>query len=273
MIPAAVGFQCPQCVRAHTKQTRQNEGPYGGVVSANPNLTTIVIIAINLAVWALIQATGGRASVWTQYLGLSPLGSCGASEPGTYYPAVLDPNTCAAIAGSWRPGVATGAVWQLATSVFTHVDLIHLGCNLLTVWFLGPTLERLLGRARFLALYLLAGLTGSAFVFRLSSPASNSIGASGAVFGLIAALLIIMRKLRQDARQIFLWLGINVLITVVNIGSISWQAHLGGFVGGAAITAILVFMPKERRATRQTWALTAYGLLLAALIVARILLP
>jgi membrane associated rhomboid family serine protease len=273
MVPAAVGFQCPRCVRAHAKRTGQHEGPYGGAVSADPNLTTIVIVAVNLAVWALIQATGGQTSVWTQYLGLSPVGSCGAGQPGLYYPSIPDPAACAAVAGSWNPGVATGAVWQLVTSVFTHVELIHLGCNLLTLWFLGPPLERLLGRARFLTLYFLAGLTGSAFVFWLSGPASNSIGASGAVFGLIAALLIIMRRQRQDIRQVLLWLGVNVLITLVNLGSISWQAHLGGFLGGAAITAILVAMPREARGRRQAVALTGYGVLLAAAIAARVLLP
>jgi membrane associated rhomboid family serine protease len=271
MIAAPVGFQCPQCVRSHTRRTRQNEGPYGGVRSADVNLTTIVLIAVNLAVWALIQATGGTASPWVSYLGLTPVGSCGAAEAGMYYPGALSPEVCAQLGGLWRAGAATGAVWQFATSLFTHISLIHLGCNLLTLWFLGPPLERALGRARFLILYFLSGLSGSAVIFWLSGAASTAIGASGAIFGLLAALLIISRKLKQDVRQILLWLGLNVLITVINLGSISWQGHLGGFLGGAAVTAILVYAPPRRRSRVQTAALLGYTAALAALTASRLL--
>jgi membrane associated rhomboid family serine protease len=272
MIPAAVGFQCPRCVRQHARVTRQNEGPYGGAISPNPAITTIVIIGINLAVWALLQATGASRSIWTNYLGLTPVGSCGAETPGTYYPAVTSADVCAVIPGAtWRLGVTTGAVWQLVTSMFTHVQLLHIGSNLITLWFLGPPLERILGRARFLALYFLAGLTGSAFVVWLSPASSVSIGGSGAMFGLIAALFLILRKLHQDSRQILLWLGINVLITVLYHDTISWQAHLGGLIGGGAVTLLLISLPPKQRSRNQWLLLGVYAVALAALVAARAL--
>jgi membrane associated rhomboid family serine protease len=256
MIPAAVGFQCPRCVQAFAKRTRQNEGPFGGAVSARPELTTYVLIGVNLAVFLLILLTGGDSSVWVNRLGLSPVAS--------YHFTALN--------YTLEPGVAAGAYWQVVTSIFTHANFMHIGMNMLTLWFLGPPLERLLGRARFLALYFLAGLTGSALVLWLTGPTSVTLGASGSLFGLIAALIVILHRLHQDFRQILLWLGINVVMTLVMIQSISWQGHLGGLVGGAAITAILVFMPRRNRARHQWLALAGYTLLVAAAIVARILL-
>ncbi|MDR1079143.1 MAG: rhomboid family intramembrane serine protease [Propionibacteriaceae bacterium] len=273
MVPAAVGFQCRDCVRQFARQTRQGQGPYGGRLSDNPALTTVVLIGINVAVWVLIQATGGQWSRWSELFGLSPLGRCGvATDPSLYYPS-LDQAACLARAGTvWQPGVASGAVWQLLTSVFTHVEWLHIGCNMLTLWFLGPPLERILGRARWLALYLLSGLGGSVCVLWLSQPASSVVGASGAIFGLLASLLLIMRRLHQDLRQVLLWLGLNVVITLVARDSISWQGHLGGFLIGAAVSAILVFMPARQRSRRQWLALGGVALVLVGLTVARCLM-
>jgi len=100
---------------------------------------------------------------------------------------------------------------------------------------------------------------------------SLSVGGSGAMFGLLAALLIILRRLHQDVRQILLWLGLNVLITISFIRSISWQAHLGGFIGGAIVTAALVLMPRAYRSRNQALALAAYVVVLAALMLWRAL--
>jgi membrane associated rhomboid family serine protease len=256
MIPAAVGFQCPSCVRAFTKQTRQHEGPYGGAISGNPTLTTYVLIGVNVAVFALIFLTGWSNSGWANWLGLAPLESCHVVG-----------GRCEMV-----PGVAYGALWQIVTSLFTHEQWMHIGMNLLTLWFLGPPLERIFGRARFLALYLLSGLTGSAAVMWLSAPTSITIGASGCLFGLIAGLIIVLHKLKQDFRQILLWLGLNVLITAIMWRSISWQGHLGGLIGGAIVAALLVYLPKKHRDTTQWVTLGAYAVVLIALIVVRALM-
>ena len=90
----------------------------------------------------------------------------------------------------------------------------------------------MLGRVRFLALYLLSGLVGSAAVFWLSDPSSVTVGASGAIFGLMAALLVVAVKVRGDVQGLLVLVAVNVVITVFGAGFISWQGHLGGFVGG-----------------------------------------
>ena len=269
MIPAAVGFQCPECVSAGMRQTRQNQGPYGGERSKNPALTTIVLIATNVAVWLLFTLTGGHASWWFWRLALSPTGSCVvATDPNQFYPGV-DRMACllSGTATTWMPGVADGAPWQLLTSAFSHLDPMHLGFNMLALWFLGPQLERVIGRARFLALYFVSALTGSAAVMWLSDPSSNTLGASGAVFGLLGALLVLVLKVRGNAQSILLWLGLNVAYTFFGPGSISWQGHLGGLVGGAALAAILAYAPTQNRA-RLPWAGAAGLAVLTAVLIA-----
>lgn len=271
MISAAVGFQCPECVADGAKQTRQNEAPYGGSRSANPSLTTIVLIAINALVWAAISATGGALSRLAYQLSLLPAGLCtSVNEPGAIYPnagAVV----CAAIGdGSWVAGVAQGSYWQLLTSAFTHVEIWHIGFNMLALWFLGPGLERVLGRARFLAIYLVSALTGSAAVLWLADPQTQTLGASGAVFGMLGALLVLAYKVRGDVRSVLIWLGINIAYTFLGSG-ISWQGHFGGLIGGALVTAIVVYAPRKGRIRLQWLGIASIVVVLAVLIGLRAL--
>ena len=116
--------------------------------------------------------------------------------------------------------------------MFAHVEPLHIGFNMLALWILGPQLELVLGRVRFLALYLLSGLVGSAAVYWLSPEYTPTLGASGAIFGLMGALLVVARKVRADISQLMVWIGINAALTVLRPSGISWQGHLGGFVGG-----------------------------------------
>jgi len=278
MIPAAVGFQCPECVRAHTKATRQNQGPYGGQLSRNPRVTSIVIIAINAAVWGVIQIAGflNVQNKVVEFLGLLPQGMCMASAtPGSYYPQAQSLADCLTMpGGSWVPGVADGAWWQLFTSIFTHVAIWHIGVNCLTLWFLGPPLESALGRVRFLTTYIVAGLFGSLTVYWLSPPNSMSYGGSGSLFGLMGALLVILWKQKGDVRQLLMWLGLNVVITFVGGASISWQAHLGGLVGGAIVACIWAFVPPSPSRGRTQWVLIGAMLafIVAGLIVRTLIL-
>ena len=266
MIPAAVGYQCPECVRAHTKATRQNQGPYGGTLSKNPRVTSIVIIAINAAVWGVIQIAGlmGIQEKVVEFLGLLPQGMCMASTtPGSYYPQAHSLTQCLTMpGGEWVPGVADGAWWQLFTSIFTHVAIWHIGVNCLTLWFLGPPLESVLGRVRFLTTYIVAGLFGSLSVYWLAPPDSFSYGGSGSLFGLMGALLVILWKQKGDVRQLLMWLGLNIVITFVGGASISWQAHLGGLVGGALIACIWAFVPPSAHRGRTQWILIGAALII-----------
>jgi len=272
MINAAVGFQCPECVAQGARETRQNQLPYGGTRSGNPAITSITLIGLNLAVWLAITLTGGGASRLVDVLALTPSGFClSAADPTSWYPdagAAL----CATMPdGWWHPGVGSGAYWQVLTSAFAHIEFMHLALNMLAVWFLGPTLESALGRTRFLAVYLLSALTASAVVLWLSPQASTTLGASGAVFGLIGALLVLAYKVRGDVRTVLLWLGINVVYTFFGPGSISWQGHLGGLAGGLVAAAVIAYAPRQQRSRTQLLGLIGLGLAGLALVVVRAL--
>ncbi len=253
MQPAAVGFQCPGCVREGTRSTRSGRTAYGGRRSGDAALTSKVLVGTNVAVWLLIMVTGWRSSPLVGLLGLRPSG-------------------LAVVGGiSYRlsDGVAQGALWQLFTTMFTHVELWHLGFNMLVVWLLGPQLELALGRARFLTLYLLSGLTASATIMWLAPLATLTVGASGAIFGLLGALLVVTVKVGGDVRGVLTWIGLNVVFTFL-IPNISWQGHLGGLVGGLAIGVALVYAPAHRRLVWQSAGVAAVALVVAAATVTRI---
>lgn len=155
------------------------------------------------------------------------------------------------------------------TSAFTHAEVMHIGFNMLALYFLGPQLEQVFGRARFLALYLVSALVASAFVMWLAEPYVSTVGASGAIFGLMAAVLLVVHKHRGNLRSILFWLAANVAITVFGSSVISWQGHLGGFVGGLAVTAAILYVPKDRRRPWQWVLIGAVAVLALVLSVVR----
>lgn len=260
MIPAAVGFQCPDCVRQGMKNMRQAELPYGGTRSRDPRLTSIVLIAINLLVWAGILLTGGWSGALAQTLALIPVGLCDVGDGMSIWP--VDATTCTRGGLEWVPGVGTGAWWQLITSAFAHVEIWHIGFNMFALWALGPLVEKMLGRTRFLAIYVVSALAGSAVAIWFADTYSMTLGASGAIFGLMGAVLLIALKHKGDVRSILIWLGLNAAITIFGGSQISWEGHLGGFLGGLAATAIILYLPKEKR-TLQWPLLAALGLVVA----------
>jgi membrane associated rhomboid family serine protease len=263
MRPASVGFQCPECVKEGARTTRSGRTAYGGLRPTNASLTSGVLIAINLGVWLALVLTGGFGSRLFDLLALRPNGFC---DVGGGFSQEVPQSACN---GTFVPGVVDGAYWQLVTSMFTHVSVFHIAFNMLALWVLGPQLELAVGRARFLALYFLSGLAGSALVYWAGPEYGGTHGASGAVFGLMAALLIVAVKIRGDVRGIMTWIAINFVITFI-VAGISWQGHVGGFLGGLAIGAILVFAPRgPRRTAVQVFGLVAVGVLLVVAIAAR----
>jgi membrane associated rhomboid family serine protease len=248
MRPAAVGFQCPECVKEGSRSTRSGRTAYGGLRPTDASITSMVLIGTNVAVWIAILATGGYGSKLLNQLVLWPRGFTTAG-------------------GTHVRGVAEGAYWELVTSMFTHVELWHIGFNMFALYILGPQLELAMGRARFLALYFLSGLAGSALVFWVGR---GAYGASGAVFGLMGALLILAIRARGDVRGILTWIGINFVFTFVFVNSISWEGHVGGFLGGTAIGAILFYAPRgPRRATVQVAGLCAVAAVIVVAIALR----
>ncbi len=265
MSSAAVGFHCPSCVKEANRGSRQFRTPYGGQRVADPRLTSFVLIGINVAVWLVIQATGGRASAVIDKLALLPEGRCTDVASGGFFPNATE-SACAVSDQTWIQGVADGAWWQILTSTFTHVQPLHIGFNMLALYFLGPVLENVLGRSRFLALYLVSGIAGSAAVMLLSDPHGQTLGASGSIFGLMGALAVVALKVRGQLQSVLMWIGLNLVFTFT-VGGISWQGHIGGLVGGAVLGAAMVYAPKQYRAPVQ-WGATALVLVVSLALIA-----
>ena len=105
MVPASVGVQCPDCVHAGARATRQGEGPYGGRRSVKPQLTTFTLLGVNLAVYLLVLLSGGGYGTWGVRLSISPWGSCLVNDgSGRYYPGVGE-QACSVVEGAyWAAG-------------------------------------------------------------------------------------------------------------------------------------------------------------------------
>jgi membrane associated rhomboid family serine protease len=253
MNSASVGFHCPNCVKEANRGSRQTRTPYGGQRVADPRITSFVLIGINVVVWLLIQVSGGRTGALVYKLMLIP-----------DFAARPLPGGGAALA----PGVGQGSWWQVVTSMFAHVEPWHIGMNMLALYFLGPMLENVLGRPRFLALYLVSGLAGSAAVMLLSDPNTPTLGASGAIFGLVGAVAIVVLKVGGQVQAVLFFVGLQLVFTFA-VGGISWQGHIGGLIGGTLVGAAMVHAPRKNRAVVQ-WTATGLVLLVSlALIVAR----
>ncbi|MEY9992740.1 membrane associated rhomboid family serine protease [Streptomyces sp. V4I8] len=249
MVSASVGFQCPDCVRngsgtGHAPDASRPRTIAGGTITADPRLLTKILIGINLAVFIAVRTSDALLSDLVLI--------------GTWPTAPFTPTQ----------GVAEGEWWRLVTSMFTHEQPWHLGFNMLSLWWLGGPLEAALGRARYLTVYFVSGLAGSALAYLLASPTTATLGASGAIFGLFGATAVLMRRLNYDMRPIIALLVINLIFTFSPGFNISWQAHIGGLVAGVIIGYAMVHAPRERR------ALVQYGacaLVLAVVVLMTVL--
>jgi len=231
MVNASVGFQCPECARGdsgtgHAPAASRPRTVAGGTVTADPRLLTKILIGINIAVFIAVHV---RPSL------VSDLTLIGEWPPAPY---------------KATQGVAAGEWYRMVTSMFTHQEIWHIGFNMLSLWWIGGPLEAALGRARYLAVYVTSGLAGSALVYLLASPTTQTLGASGAIFGLFGATAVLMRRLNYDLRPIIALLVINLIFTFSWSG-ISWQAHIGGLVAGVITGYAMVHAPRERRALVQ----------------------
>ncbi len=256
MVQGSVGFHCPACTQAHPQRQ-----PRLRARRVQPNqVTSLVLIAVNVVVWLAILVTGQGGSPLIETLALIPEGLCPHSATEIL---LTDAAGCAASGHSWLPGVATGAVWQVLTSAFVHVQPWHILFNMFALHVLGPQVEGVFGRARFLTMYGVSALAASALVMAVAAPYQATLGASGAIFGLMGAFLVLALRRRADLRGILVWLGLNAAITLL-VPNVSWAGHLGGFLGGVAVTALMVWGPTRRRGVQ--WALV--GALAVALLVA-----
>ncbi|MFZ0159411.1 MAG: rhomboid family intramembrane serine protease [Kineosporiaceae bacterium] len=177
------------------------------------------------------------------------------------------------------PAYAIQEPWLFLTSAFLHSPgfLLHIVFNMYALWLGGPYLESLIGRARFVALYLLAAVGGSVGLFLLATPGAESrswwtgaVGASGAVFGVWGAIMVIHRRLGRNNGGMIALLVVNTVIGFVPGLSIAWQAHLGGLITGALAGAVLAYAPPARRSVLHPAGLAAIAVLLLVLVLAKV---
>ncbi|MDN5858368.1 MAG: rhomboid family intramembrane serine protease [Pseudonocardia sp.] len=239
---ASVGYQCVDCVSAGSRSARR-----GTTVAGAPSgprarpLVTIVLVALNLLVFVgmIVQSRSVARVV----------------DSDIFY------------AGALVPGlVADGQWWRLVTSGFLHLGLLHIALNMVALWILGQQLEPVLGRWRYLATYLISLVGGSAAIM-LFYPAGGVVaGASGAVFGLLGAFLVVLIRMRLPASVILPTILINVAISVF-VPGIAILAHVGGALAGAVATAMIVYAPHRHRAALQSGLLGGLAVLVVVLCV------
>lgn len=231
MVSASVGFQCPDCVRGTTEG---HSGPppaasrprtlAGGTMTADPRLLTKILIGINIAVFLVELSVGDSFTNRFDLIGQA------------WFPQYGDVE-----------GIAQGQYYRMLTSMFLHDSSspMHIVFNMLSLWWIGGPLEAALGRARYITLYVVSGLAGSALTYLLAAQNQPSLGASGAIFGLFGATAVLIRRLNYDMRPIIALLVINLIFTFS--GGIAWQAHIGGLVAGVITGYAMVHAPRERR--------------------------
>lgn len=247
MVSASVGFQCPDCVRGgsgtgHPPAAAQPRTLAGGTMTADPRLVTKVLIGLNLAAFLVQQAVGNRFTNQFELIGQASYQLFGPVE-----------------------GVAEGQYYRLLTSMFLHGSVIHILFNMLSLWWIGGPLEAALGRARYLALYFVSGLAGSALSYLLTAPNKAVVGASGAIFGLFGATAVLLRRLNYDMRPVIALLVINLIFTFSPGFNIAWQAHIGGLVAGVVTGYAMIHAPRKNR------ALIQYGTCALVLVVVVVL--
>jgi membrane associated rhomboid family serine protease len=229
MTSTPVGMRCPECARQSTKVRTMSS------VTTDPILT-YVLIGVNVVAW-FGSSFGGNVGDRGDLTDAGELG---------------------------RQTMAAGDYWSLLTSGFLHVNLFHLLSNMLALWILGTMLEPVLGRRRFGLVYFVALFCGSLGVLIYS--AEESVGASGAVFGLMGAAVVVARSRGLNLMEsgLGLWLGLNLLITFT-IPRISIGGHIGGLIGGGLAALVLIELGERRPLPRY-----ASELLCAAIGVAAV---
>jgi membrane associated rhomboid family serine protease len=256
MRAASVGHQCVECVREGNQGVRTPRNVFGGrAVSAQTGaIVTYTLMGINVLLFIVELARPSLGLDWAM------LGYAFYSYGGPMH------------------GVAAGEWYRLITSAFlppavtggsaSSLGILDIAFNMYALYLVGPALERMLGAARFIGVYLVSAIGGSVMFYYLAPQNLPALGASGAIFGLFGAWFVVSRKLRVDARGIVTLIVINLVISFVWRGTIAWQAHIGGLLAGALITAAYVYTPRKNQTLVQVAAtVLVLGLAIVAVVL------
>ncbi|MFB6872585.1 rhomboid family intramembrane serine protease [Streptomyces sp. NPDC056323] len=269
MREAAVGHHCVDCVKEGQRSIRQARTVFGGAVSRSAvPIVTYVLIGLNIAAYLGELVSPGIVDRFAMLgAGLNgPDGEHYVYEGGDF-------------PGFDVVGVVGGEWYRLMTGAFLHLPpggssfgslpfgVLHILFNMYALWNLGRVVEEQLGRARYLALYLLSALGGSVLVY-LIAPFDGTVGASGAIFGLGAAFYVINRRLGRDMRAVNRFMAGFLIWMVISAGFASWQGHLGGLLTGGIVTVAYAYAPAKRRTVVQA----AAGVVLFAVLVLLVVL-
>ncbi len=253
MTPAPVGLRCPdhsgkpQGIR---KVTVAAERAATGVGSRNTFAVTMALIGINVSVYLVELALGGSQDGTNNWI----------YEHGSLIANAEYPNGTLA-------GVSNGEWWRLITAAFLHLGIIHLGLNMLGLYFGGRILETVIGRWRFLLLYLAAGIAGSAGALYVT-PNAVTVGASGAIFGVFGALLVLERNgTIRTGGQILMLIVLNLLFTF-SVSGISIGGHIGGLIAGIVVMiAYMRFRSSLRLSVAAVAAVTVVSIVVAYAVI------
>lgn len=215
MRDAPVGQQCVECVREGSRGRRQRSprNLVGGLTVSSGTWVTWTFLALNVLMF-LGQMVDRRLTGELLV---------------------------------WGAGVGEGQWYRLLTGTFLHAGWLHILVNMYALFIVGPNLERVLGHWRYAVLYLVSGLCGSCLSVAVSGATAQSVGASGAIFGLFGATFVVFRRLGRQTGWIVSTILINLVITFFFAGIIDWKGHVGGLVAGLAIAAAYAYAPRASR--------------------------
>ena len=243
LVEASVGYQCVDCVQVASKTTRRATTVAGAEVGGKVLLIP-ALIAINLAIYLLTAALAGSAM---------------ENNDSAFFRALV----------GFDPSITDGQPWRLLTAGFLHFGPFHVAVNMLSLWFLRDV-EVAFGRARFLAIYLLSVIGGGMAEYVFGGVDNALAGASGAVYGVLGALVVVVVRLRRPgAAQLIGYVVLLTLITYWAIPNVSLLGHVGGFVVGAALAVAFVYAPPANRVPLQAGAVVLVVVALAGLFLLR----
>jgi membrane associated rhomboid family serine protease len=237
MTPAPVGLRCPEHSGKPQGVQRVTRAAHHSTLAQRGNLVTLTLIGINIAVMLAEFASARHASFTSNTI---------------FYHGVL-----------FGPFVAQGDWWRLVTAMFLHGSFIHIGLNMYSLYYAGSILEQVIGRWRFLLLYMASGIAGSAGAL-VWTPLSPTLGASGAIFGILGALLVLERSRHiATGGQVGVLIIFNLILTFT-ISGISVGGHVGGLIAGI----VLMWLMLQFRRSMLYSLLAAAGVIAASFIVA-----